>query len=68
LSNNRLHKLDLAALAKALATIPSHVTCVHLDDNDLFIKKSAEEIDAFLQLLGETRHRFNLSPCNGESD
>jgi hypothetical protein len=50
----------------ALATIPNHVTCVNLDDNDLFMDKSAKEIDAFLQHLGTARHRFNLSD-NGES-
>ncbi|KTD75199.1 hypothetical protein [Legionella waltersii] len=66
LSNNGLDKLDLPALAKVLATIPNHVTCVHLGGNGLFINKSTKEIDAFLRLLGENRHRYHLSG-NGES-
>ncbi|KTD81750.1 hypothetical protein [Legionella waltersii] len=66
LSKNDLYTLNLLDLVKALATIPNHVTSVHLGDNGLFIKKTTKEIDAFLQLLGENRHRYNLSG-NGES-
>ncbi|KTD76559.1 hypothetical protein [Legionella waltersii] len=66
LSDNELNKLGLPALAKVLATIPAHITFVHLGDNGLFTHKTTKEIDVFLQLLGENRHRYHLSD-NGES-
>ncbi|HAT3856307.1 TPA: hypothetical protein I9781_002943 [Legionella pneumophila] len=66
LSNNGLFILNAIDLAKALAQIPGHVKTVRLGDNGLFINRTYKQIDAFLENLGEQRHRFILSG-HGES-
>ncbi|HAT2048459.1 TPA: hypothetical protein JBK40_00005 [Legionella pneumophila] len=66
LSSNGLFILNAVDLAKTLAQIPSHVKTVRLGNNGLFINKTYKQIDAFLENLGEQRHRFILSG-HGES-
>ncbi|KTD76307.1 hypothetical protein [Legionella waltersii] len=67
LSNRNLHEFDLVDLAKALATMPSHVTYVDLSNNGLFINKTPKEIADFKQNLDKKSHRFHLAG-NDESN
>jgi hypothetical protein len=66
LSNNALNALSPDEMKRVLEPIPSRIV-INLKGNHLFDNKTPEEIDAYLEALGEQRGRLDFRN-NGESE
>ncbi len=60
LKSNHLDSFTAQELRDFILAIPENVKIIDLRKNKLFSNKSKKEIDAFVQELGDVRHRLDL--------